>query len=194
MRAAKEREEHEGRRRGGKVNDHDADDGYRRGGGVEKKKRDHEKLATGGGVISRKRGGGIKPETAKLDAEGTGDNYPEVGSIRERGHHEISVQKRRGGKVEGKKPPHRGDRRARGGSVPAARANGGSVPAAPAAQARARGGAVHGGAAPSQGSKVSHSAPKRPAWPYSGADVADPHYTRGSGPEATIRGKGRDKG
>lgn len=179
MRAAKEHEEHEGRRRGG---------------GVEKKKRDHEKLATGGGVISRKRGGGIKPETAKIDAEGTHENYPEVENIRERGHQEISVRKRHGGKVDGKKPHHRADRRARGGSVPAARATGGSVPAAaPAAQARARGGAVHGGAAPSQGSKVSHSAPKRPEWPYSGADVTDPHYTRGSGPEAEARGKGKDR-
>lgn len=158
---------------------------YKRGGGVEKKKRDHEKLSTGG-VISRKRGGGIKPETARIDAEGTHDNYPEVGHIRERGHQEISVRKRRGGKVEGKKPHHRMDRRARGGAL--------SAPAAaPAPVARARGGAVHGGAAPSQGSKVSHSAPKRPEWPYSGADVKDPHYTRGPGPESKPEGKGKER-
>jgi hypothetical protein len=81
---------------------------YRRGGGVAKKKRDHEKLNTGG-VVARARGGGVSPAP-------TAANYPDVAKI-ERDHHRIRVEKKRGGAVEGKKAAHRIDKRARGGRM-----------------------------------------------------------------------------
>ena len=108
---SKREKEHEERRRGGKVNDHDADDGYKRGGHVEKKRKDHEKLATGGGVVARAAGGAVARARGGKVA-----GYPDVAKIAERGHQK-RVMRKRGGKVEGKKAEHRLDKRARGGSV-----------------------------------------------------------------------------
>lgn len=143
----KEREEHE---------EHEK---RRRGGGLKarerKEERDHEKR-NAGVVVARKRGGGIKPEDTRPKAEGTHANYPEIQAV-PREHRKIRVQKRRGGKVDGKKAERRIDRRARGGGI----------------------------------GPASHHAPKRPQWPYSGAEAPDMPYTKG-GNDSKPEGKGGD--
>lgn len=57
-----------------------------------------------GGELKRAKGGKI-PDGGQ------------VGDIEERGHHEIKVSRKRGGKVDGEKPMHRADKRARGGRM-----------------------------------------------------------------------------